>query len=690
MTILSVNNLSKTYGTDVILQDVTFHVNKGDRIGIVGLNGAGKSTLLKILSSEIERSGGEYFISQSTKIGYLKQQDSFDSNSTVINEVSKIFSHFHELEAQIEELTTEISEVSNETSDNTSLIDTLINKLTNLQSLFEQKGGYSYKSEMYGILNSMAFSQDYYDKPISTLSGGEKTRLSLACLLLQKPDVLLLDEPTNHLDIGMLKWLEQYLHNYEGTIILVSHDRYFLDETVNRIFEIEHKTLYSYKGTYSDFATKKRLNREIELRAFTNQAKEIRRQEDLIREFKQRGTEKLAKRAASREKRLAHVEKLEKPAALQDKLKLSFHEKCKSGNECIIARGLSKEYSTKHLFHNIDLDIRRGDRVCIVGDNGIGKTTLFKIIMQQTDKTSGHLKIGHNVMFGYYDQEQELLNYNSTVMDEIHSTYRLYSEGEIRNMLARFLFKNDQVFLPVKSLSGGERARLSLLKLMMSGANVLLLDEPTNHLDIESKEIFEDVLLDFPGAIVVISHDRYFLNKVPTKILELEKNGMKEYLGKFDYYMEKKNEISSGKKHMNTFLQKGVEQIGKNKTTTSFPPSCSTIGEQTIANQFLRKNTNISNVGAYENLTTNQQLSSSESRALSKQIEAENRRIERKKAELEKAIAKYESEINRLESEMIDGKNILNYTLLDDLSNQLAATQAALDDAYTDWLSLEN
>ncbi len=667
MTILSVNNLSKTYGTDVILKDVSFHVNKGDKIGIVGLNGAGKSTLLKILSSEIERTDGDYFIAQSAKIGYLKQQDSFDSDSTVINEVSKIFSHFHDLEAKIESLTDEISISSNDNTNNAKL-DSLINQLSNLQSKFEQQGGYSYKSEMYGILNSMAFSQEYYDKPISTLSGGEKTRLSLACLLLQKPDILLLDEPTNHLDIGMLKWMEQYLHNYSGTIILVSHDRYFLDETVNRIFEIEHKTLFSYKGNYSDFAEKKRQNREIELRSFNNQAKEIRRQEDLIREFKQRGTEKLAKRAASREKRLAHVERLEKPAAMQDRLKLSFHEKCKSGNECIIAKDLSKHYSTKHLFQNVDLDIRRGDRVCIVGDNGIGKTTLFKIIMQQIPKSSGYLKIGHNVLFGYYDQEQELLNYNGTVIDEIHSAYRLYSEGEIRGMLGRFLFKNDQVFLPVKSLSGGERARLSLLKLMMSGANVLLLDEPTNHLDIESKEIFEEALLDYPGAIVVISHDRYFLNKIPTKILELERDGVKQYLGKFDYYVEKKNEISSGKKHIGSFIQNQENEIPTPTSSVNF--------------------TTNSLYASHNNSPNKVQLSTSELRALSKQKEAEERRINRKKDELEKKISEYENIAKSLEIELHDDKNQSNYTKLDDLSKRLAKNQAQLDETYHEWLEL--
>ncbi len=648
MIVLSAKDITKTYGVDIILEGVSFHINEGDRVGIVGANGAGKTTLLNILSGELSADGGQFFLSQSATIGYLKQKNNFDTESTVLEEVRKIFKPIEEMEQELTELSVKISEMG-------ASAGCVMNQYAKLQDTFANEGGYAYKSEMYGILNSMAFGPEYYDKKISTLSGGERTRLALACLLLEKPDILFLDEPTNHLDIGTLKWLEQYLKGYKGTIVMVSHDRYFLDQMTNRIFEVSHHKLRCYDGNYSAFAEKKRALREAEMRAYNKQQTEIRRQEDMIRRFKERGTEKLAKRAASREKRLEHLERLERPEAEQGKMKIRFRQEYQSGNDVLYGENLAKSFgfgaSRKDLFANVNFDIKRGERICIVGPNGVGKTTLLRILMEELSPSDGYLKIGHNVAFGYYDQGQLLLNDSATVMDEVHDSYRLYKDAEIRSILGRFLFKNDQVFLQVGSLSGGEKARLALLKLMMSGANVLILDEPTNHLDIDSKEVFEEALLDYPGTIIVVSHDRYFLNKIPTRILELEKTGLTEYLGTYDYYVEKKASLESGKKYLKEMSHKEAQPV--------------------------------------LNKEEDQKLSAAEERALKKKQEAEERRIAREKERLEELIAKLENAISENELKMCDEANLTNHQYLAELTEENEKYQAELADAYEKWMELE-
>ena len=647
MIVLSAKDITKTYGVDTILEGVSFHINEGDRVGIVGANGAGKTTLLNILSGELSADGGQFFLSQSATIGYLKQKNNFDTESTVLEEVQKIFKPIEEMEQELTELSVKISEMG-------ASAGCVMNQYAKLQDTFANEGGYAYKSEMYGILNSMAFGPEYYDKKISTLSGGERTRLALACLLLEKPDILFLDEPTNHLDIGTLKWLEQYLKGYKGTIVMVSHDRYFLDQMTNRIFEVSHHKLRCYDGNYSAFAEKKRALREAEMRAYNKQQTEIRRQEDMIRRFKERGTEKLAKRAASREKRLEHLE-LERPEAEQGKMKIRFRQEYQSGNDVLYGENLAKSFgfgaSRKDLFANVNFDIKRGERICIVGPNGVGKTTLLRILMEELSPSDGYLKIGHNVAFGYYDQGQLLLDDSATVMDEVHDSYRLYKDAEIRSILGRFLFKNDQVFLQVGSLSGGEKARLALLKLMMSGANVLILDEPTNHLDIDSKEVFEEALLDYPGTIIVVSHDRYFLNKIPTRILELEKTGLTEYLGTYDYYVEKKASLESGKKYLKEMSHKEAQPV--------------------------------------LNKEEDQKLSAAEERALKKKQEAEERRIAREKERLEVLIAKLENAISENELKMCDEANLTNHQYLAELTEENEKYQAELADAYEKWMELE-
>lgn len=644
MIVVSAKDLTKAYGTDVILDKVSFHINKGERVGIVGVNGAGKTTLLKMLTGELPCESGEFFIAGSTRIGYLEQDGGFDSENTVIEEVNNIFGHFPRMEKEMEELLTEIEHTHDER---------LLERYDALQEQFKNLGGYTYKSEITGILTSMAFAEDSYNKKISSLSGGEKTRLALACLLLKKPDILFLDEPTNHLDIGTLKWLEQYLKAYKGTIVLVSHDRYFLDQTVTRIFEVDNHKLNIYEGNYTFYATERRKRREAEMRAYEKQKKEIDRQEEMIRRFKQRGTEKLAKRAASREKRLSAMEIMDKPTAQHGRMKLSFKENFQSGKDVLFAENLSKSFgygsNMKELFTGVELDIKRGERICIVGANGTGKTTLLKMLMGDLSCNTGRIRIGHNVQFGYYDQGQQLLNGANTVIDELHDAYRLYTETELRNILGRFLFRGEAVFLQVSSLSGGEKARLALLKLMMSGANVLVLDEPTNHLDIESKEVFEEALLEFPGTCIIVSHDRYFLNRIPTRILELTSDGIENYLGAYDYYVEKKQQqIQSGKKYLESLTDDRREET----------PAA-------------------------------EEMSSAERRKLQKAREAEERRLERQKKALEEEIEKLETEISSLEQEVCLEENMTDHEKLAALSNTLSEKRASLEEAYDKWLQLQ-
>ena len=652
MIILSAKDITKTYGVDTILENVSFHVNEGDRVGIVGANGAGKSTLLNILSGNLQCDSGDFFLSQSTTIGYLKQKDNFDTESTLYEEIQKIFKPVEDMEKEMTDLSIKISEMGENS-------EALMERYANLQDRFRNMGGYSYKSEINGVLNSMAFGEEYYHKKISTFSGGERTRLALACLLLEKPDILFLDEPTNHLDIGTLKWLEQYLKGYKGTIIIVSHDRYFLDQMATRIFEVEHHKLKCYEGNYTEYAEKKKMLREAELRAYNKQQTELARQEDMIRRFKERGTEKLAKRAASREKRLAGIERLERPEAEAGKMKIHFHQEFQSGNDVLYGENLAKNFgfgaSKKEVFKNVNFDIKRGERICLVGANGVGKTTLLRILMEEISPSEGFLKIGHNVEFGYYDQGQQLLNNESTVMDEVHDSYRLYKDAEIRGILGRFQFRNDQVFLKVGSLSGGEKARLSLLKLMMSEANVLILDEPTNHLDIDSKEIFEEALMDYPGTVICVSHDRYFLNKIPTRILELKNDGLTEYLGTYDYYMEKKDSIGSGSRYLK-------EMAGNEENNEKVPEKIS------------------------EEKKT---VSSAEERAIKKQKEAEERRKTREKEKLEKLIETLEQQVSDLDAEMCRPENLQDHVALNDLNQKREKATEELDEAYEKWMELQ-
>lgn len=648
MIVISANNLTKEYdGTNLVLDKVSFAVNKGERIGIIGINGAGKTTLLRMLAGQLPQEGGDFFVSSDLRIGYLEQDGGFDSERTVIEEASKVFEHFPEMEQDMERLLASAGQQD-------------LARYEQIRERYERMGGYMYKSEIKGILTSMAFDESMYNKKISTLSGGEKTRLALAILLLEKPDILLLDEPTNHLDIGTLKWLEQYLKGYKGTMIIVSHDRYFLNETVNRIFEIENAHLSIYEGNYDFYAAERRVRREAELRKFEKQQKEVARQEEMIRRFKQRGTEKLAKRAASREKRLQAMDLIERPDQSRGKLKLNFRQNFQSGKDVLLAEDLSKSFgygvNRVELFRGVSIDVKRGERICIVGANGIGKTTLIRMLMGDLVSTTGYIRVGHNVQFGYYDQGQQLLTDSNTVIEELQDAYSLYSEGELRNILGRFLFRGEEVFREVGQLSGGERARLSLLKLMMSGANTLILDEPTNHLDIDSKEVFEEALLEFPGTCLIVSHDRYFLNRVPTRIMELTETGLVNYLGKYDYYLEKKQQlIESANQYVASLAKAG--QPGREDFASGDDAQPA--------------------------------VSAAEERRLKKEKEAEERRLRRRRESLEAEIERLEAEIESIQEQLQRPEVMTDRAKLTELSDKLAEDRQALDASYEQWLELQ-
>ena len=644
MIILSANKLTKAYGEEVIFKDVSFSINAGDKVGLIGKNGTGKTTLLNILSGEWDATEGEFFVPQDVKVGYLKQRDNFFKEDTVIEAVDGIYMDLHRIEAEIAKVTEAIDREPTKE---------LIARLDSLNLEYESKGGYTYKSEMAGVLQSMGFPKEEYPKRIQELSGGEKTRLALATLLLEKPGILILDEPTNHLDIDTLKWLEQYLASYRGTMIVVSHDRYFLDRVVDHILEIDNKKLYSYKGNYSQFAEKKKARREAELKAYNIQQKEIRRQEEIIRVMMGHNTEHLVKRAQSREKRLQMIDRLEKPESSGKDMKLTFKQDFKSGSDVLQTEDLGKTLYDRephrHLFSHLNMDIKRGERVCIVGPNGVGKTTLLRMIMGELKPTEGRIKLGVNVAFGYYDQGQQMLHDDLNVIEELRDSYHLYSDTELRNILGRFLFRGEDVFLKVGSLSGGEKARLTLAKLMMSGANTLILDEPTNHMDIESREVFEEALMDFEGTSVIVSHDRYFLEKIPTRILELTPEGAVEYLGNYDYYLEKKEE------------NEALRNAQNGSKTASEPGD----GNRTA------------------------QTGSKEERAQKKAQEASERRLRREIEKTEAAITSNEEEMERLRAEMADPAIATDFAKLGKLGTRLEELRVQTDELYELWEKIQ-
>lgn len=544
MIMLSCNNVSKSFGVETILEDISFSVNEGDKIGIVGVNGTGKTTLFKVITGIFPHDKGDIFTSKNCRLGYLEQNTNFYSEKTIYDEVVSVFSDLIEAEKELRSLEHQIASLSAKESSSGDQLKKAMDTYGKKYEEFEKKNGYAYKSEVRGTLKGLGFSDEEMNKAVNVLSGGEKTRVLLAKLLLSKPSLLLLDEPTNHLDADAIEWLEAFLRSYEETIMIISHDRYFLDQSVNRIFEMENKRLTSYNGNYTDYQKQAKINREIRLRQYENQQRDIKKQEESIERLKAYGREKHLKRARSKEKMLDKVDRLDKPQELRKKARFNFVLRHHSGNDVLKAQGLGKSFGDRKLFEGVDFDLYRGEKVALIGPNGVGKSTLFKIIMGDESQDQGEYKLGQGVDIAYFHQEQKSLNLENSIIDEVWDDNPHMTQTEVRNLLGAFLFEGEDVFKSIRSLSGGERARVAILKLILSKSNLLLLDEPTNHLDIDSKEVLEDALKEYEGTLLTISHDRYFLNTVVDRILVLKPNGIEEYLGNYEYYQNKKKEES--------------------------------------------------------------------------------------------------------------------------------------------------
>ncbi|HCL09511.1 MULTISPECIES: ribosomal protection-like ABC-F family protein [Clostridia] len=536
--ILSCQSICKSFGEKVILQDASFHIEEREKAALIGNNGAGKTTLLRIIMQEISADSGNVVIAKDKKIGYLAQYQDIHGHHTIYEELLTTKQYILDMEEKIRTLEQEMKYVAGEK------LESLMNSYTRLTHQFELENGYAYKSEIVGVLKGLGFEEEDYSKQIENLSGGQKTRVALGKLLISKPDILLLDEPTNHLDMESIAWLETYLLNYPGAVFIVSHDRYFLDKVVTKIVEIEAGQMRMYDGNYSAYALKKAMLRDAQYKAYLNQQREIKHQEAVITKLRSFNREKSIKRAESRVKMLDKIQRIEKPVEIDNQMRISLEPRFISGNDVLTVEGLSKAFPGQILFTDISFEIKRGERVALIGNNGTGKTTILKILNGIVEADAGRFALGSKVQIGYYDQEHHVLHMEKTIFQEISDTYPTLTETEIRNMLAAFLFTGDDVFKLISSLSGGERGRVSLAKLMLSEANFLILDEPTNHLDIASKEILEEALNSYTGTVLYVSHDRYFINQTATRIMDLTNQAIVNYIGDYDYYLEKKDEMT--------------------------------------------------------------------------------------------------------------------------------------------------
>ncbi|MBE5828097.1 MAG: ABC-F family ATP-binding cassette domain-containing protein [Butyrivibrio sp.] len=530
--ILSVHGINKSFDGKDILRDASFHVEKNEKVAVVGINGAGKTTLIKMIVGQLIPDDGEITFSKDITWGYLAQNQNVDTDNTVYDELKEVKKDAIELEENIRQAEYDMKHLQG------AELEALLDKYTRMNEEYQRMSGYAWQSEVNGVLKGLGFLEEEFDKKINTLSGGQKTRVALGKLLLQSPDLIILDEPTNHLDMNSIRWLENYLLNYKGAVIIVSHDRYFLDKIADKVIEVENCKVSTFMGNYSDYAVKKEQKRIVEWNAYIKQQAEIKHQEEVIAKLKSFNREKSIKRAESREKMLDKIEVLDKPATIDDSMKISLKPVCESGNDVLSVEGLSKSFGDEKLFSDINFEIKKGEHVAIIGDNGTGKTTLLKIINGIEKMDDGKITLGVKVHIGYYDQEHHVLHDDKTLFDEISDAYPTLNNTEIRNTLAAFLFTGDDVFKRIRDLSGGEKGRVSLAKLMLSDANFLILDEPTNHLDITSKEILESAISGYEGTVLYVSHDRYFINKTANRILDLTKGQVVEYIGNYDYYLE--------------------------------------------------------------------------------------------------------------------------------------------------------
>ena len=535
--ILSCQNISKAFVENQVLKNVSFHIEDHEKAAIVGINGAGKTTLLRIIVGEMTPDDGQVVLARDKTLGYLAQNSTVDTSHTIYEELLSVKADLLRLEEKIRECENNMKHADGDA------LEDLMKQYTSLTHAFETGGGYLYRSELVGVLKGLGFTEDEFSKPVATLSGGQKTRVALGRLLLQNPDLIILDEPTNHLDMTSIAWLETYLLNYKGAVLIVSHDRYFLDRIAGKVIEIDQSKATTFMGNYSDYAVKKEQLRVAAWNAYMNQQREIKHQEEVIEKLKSFNREKSIKRAESREKMLDRIEVIEKPSEVRTDMKLTLTPRILSGNDVLTVEHLSKSFDSHKLFTDVNFEIKRGEHVAIIGDNGSGKTTLLKILNGLVPADQGTFRLGSNVEIGYYDQEHHVLHSEKTLFEEISDDYPYLNNTQIRNVLAAFLFTGEDVFKRISDLSGGERGRVSLAKLVLSNANFLILDEPTNHLDIMSKEILEDALNGYEGTILYVSHDRYFINRTAHRILDLTEGQFVSYVGNYDYYLEKHDTV---------------------------------------------------------------------------------------------------------------------------------------------------
>lgn len=636
--ILSCQNLSKAFNEKPILKDVSFHIEEHDKAAIVGINGVGKTTLLRIIVGELPADSGIVTLKKEASFGYLAQNQNVNSENTIYEELLSVKAPVIAMEKQLREMEEKMHTV------NGSELDSLMENYARLNHQFELENGYAYQSEIGGVLKGLGFAEEDFGKQISTLSGGQKTRVALSKLLLKKPELIILDEPTNHLDLNAIAWLENYLLNYKGAVLTVSHDRYFLDRFAGKIIEIDQTKATTFLGNYTAYAAKKEILRTAARNAYLNQQQEIRHQEAVIEKLKSFNREKSIKRAESREKMLNKIEVLEKPTETRADIHMTLTPRCQSGNDVLHIEHLAKSFDDLSLFQDISMDIKRGEHVAIIGDNGTGKTTILKIINDLVPADSGTITLGTNVHIGYYDQEHHVLHPDKTLFDEISDEYPSLTGTQIRNTLAAFLFTGDDVFKLIRDLSGGERGRVSLAKLMLSESNFLILDEPTNHLDIASKEILEDAVNAYEGTVLYVSHDRYFINRTASRILELSDGQLTGFLGNYDYYLEKKTGD----------LPNGDLAV---KNTVSKAPAPPSEGMQDWKAQ--------------------------------KEQQAKQRKKENDIRKCEEEIAKLEEKDKQLDNEMALPENATNVAKLQELTKEKESISARLEELYEKWETLE-
>lgn len=643
--ILQCSHINKAFITDVILSDISFHINEQEKAAIVGINGSGKSTLIKIIMKQLDADSGEVIIAKGTTVGYLAQNQEYESGHTILEEMQDAKPEILQLEKQLANLSAKMNEAEGKE------LESYIKQFDAAQHRFDQLNGYAYQSELTGVLKGLGFDTSDFDKPVSSLSGGEKTRVALAKMLLTAPDLIILDEPTNHLDLNAIRWLEGYLSQYNGAVLIVAHDRYFLDKIVTKVIELRQTKAMVYMGNYTEYSKKRQAILDAMMKQYENQQAEIKHQEEVITKLRQFNREKSIKRAESREKMLEKIDRLEKPVEEKTQMHLLFTPKYQSGNDVLMVQDLSKSFESNILFQNINFELKRGEHVAIIGDNGTGKTTLLKIINELLPADSGSFTLGTNVDIGYYDQEHHILHMEKTVFEEIQDTYPHMTNTEIRNLLAAFLFTEDDVFKQVKSLSGGERGRVSLAKLMLSDANFLILDEPTNHLDIDSKAILENAINRFEGTVLYVSHDRYFINTTAHRILDLTGNRLLNYIGNYDYYLEKKE---------------AMEQAHLSASDTLSSPSGST-AETESAKEGTK-------------LSWQQQ----------KEEQARQRKIQNELNKVEQKIEALEADNEKIDAALSNPKNATNSVKLQELANKKAENDSQLEELMERWEELSS